>query len=170
MARKLLLLSLLLCLAIPAFAQDSTTTGGMKAIAGVRYNNGFSFGAGTVKPVSGPLYVGAYYEVGTKDRADNLNIYNAVGPEVMALWEAPWIKGLFGGFIAGPEVQWYDLPNEDAAPTAYLSGAGGIVVGYWINDRFGVAGRALYKTNFDGGTLFPDRFDMGLGVIVDLAL
>lgn len=165
--RRLLLLSLLILMAVPIMAQDSSDAG-LIGLVGARYNNGFSFGAGTVKPVSGPLYVGAYYEVGTKDRADNTDIYNAVGPEVMAIWQAPFLPGLFGGLIAGPEVQWYDLPNENASPTAYLSGAGGIVVGYWVNERFGIAGRALYKTNFDSESLFPDKFDLGIGLMVDL--
>lgn len=119
---------------------------------GVKYNEGtvgVTFGVG--KHLTGPVILLESADAGQT---------GAWGNDFLALWHL--YKGFYGGFLAGPGVDWGAAGEDDTSPIAYGVAAGGLLASYDFGP-LGVSAAWKYKDDLkDSGYL--DGSSFGLAV------
>jgi len=68
-------------------------------------------------------------------------------------------KGIMFGLLAGPGADW--VKNPGTTPTAYLTGAGGALLGYYWS-KIGIYAGGKYKVTYKDNTAYPQGWRVGL--------
>jgi len=112
-----------------------------------------SFGYGT--QINGGLWTINHGNIG---EYNNLQSGFAYGFQITdKFWAGP---------ILGPGVDW---ESTDEDPIAYITGAAGFALGYWLTTNIGIGGGAQYSFALDNDAVYyRDGYDVGLGLIVGL--
>jgi len=125
---------------------------GIRADDGVRFSLGYAHDLG-VGFKGGHVWLMTGTNVGSESSWDIA--------EVALLFSS---GDFYFGPVAGPNVDWVDAPPADAL--AYLSGAGGGLLGVDVWDTYGLWAYGKFKYTFEADNLYRDGWAVGGGLYV----